>query len=118
MSGDIPMIRTTFSIIVMKHPQAFLTLFPSIMKFKIPHLRMTDKYFELLDHINQVVQFINENGGWTVVGWYKQCVINNHALVGNNGSATGNSNNNSNGDEVHVDNGEINHHVVEVLARN
>eukprot|EP00957_Ditylum_brightwellii_P153121 11655189-Ditylum_brightwellii.AAC.1 len=58
------------------------------------HLRMIDKYFELLNYINQFVQFINEKDGWTVVGQYKHSVINDCALVGNNGSAPGSYNNN------------------------
>eukprot|EP00957_Ditylum_brightwellii_P080663 6135096-Ditylum_brightwellii.AAC.1 len=61
---------------------------------------MTDKYFELLDHINQVVQFINENGGSTVIGWYKCGVINDHVLIGDNGSAVGSSNSNINCDKM------------------
>eukprot|EP00957_Ditylum_brightwellii_P139032 10597345-Ditylum_brightwellii.AAC.1 len=59
-----------------------------------------------------------KNVGWTVVCWYKHGVINVHALVGNNGSAPGNSNNNINSNEVCVDNGEINYHVVDVLPTN
>eukprot|EP00957_Ditylum_brightwellii_P047517 3608547-Ditylum_brightwellii.AAC.1 len=65
---------------------------------------MTDRYFELLDHINQVVQFINQNGGWTVVGWYKRGVINNRGLVSSSGTASENINNNNNGEDIRVDN--------------
>ena len=85
---------------------------------KIRHLRMTEAYFELLDKINQVVDFINRNGGWTVVGWYKRGVINDRALVGSSGNTAGNFSNNSNNEDVRVDNGEINYHVVEVLPSN
>eukprot|EP00957_Ditylum_brightwellii_P178212 13574035-Ditylum_brightwellii.AAC.1 len=64
---------------------------------------MTDEYFILLDHIGRVVQLVNENGGWTVVGLYKCGVIIDCTLVSNNNGTTGGNSNNSN-DNVHVDN--------------
>eukprot|EP00957_Ditylum_brightwellii_P198073 15090786-Ditylum_brightwellii.AAC.1 len=77
---------------------------------------MTNEYFELLDHIDRVVQCVNDNGGWTVVGWYKYGVINNHNLISNNNNTSGNNNNNN--EDVHVGNGESNYHVIEVLPTN
>eukprot|EP00957_Ditylum_brightwellii_P049067 3722836-Ditylum_brightwellii.AAC.1 len=87
------------------------------LSIKIRHLRMTNKYFELLDHIDRVVQCVNDNGDWIVVGWYKHGVINDHTLIGNSNNTSGNNNNNNN-ENVCVDNGEINYHVVEVLLTN
>eukprot|EP00957_Ditylum_brightwellii_P116247 8867496-Ditylum_brightwellii.AAC.1 len=88
-----------------------------LSSIKITHLRMTDEYFELLDHIDRVVQqCVNDNGGRTVVGWYKCGVINKCTLIGNNNNTSGNNNNNN--EDISVDNGEINYHVVEVLPTN
>eukprot|EP00957_Ditylum_brightwellii_P110255 8409397-Ditylum_brightwellii.AAC.1 len=68
---------------------------------KIRHLRMTDEYFYLLlDHVDRVVQCVNNHGGWTVVGWHKCGVINDCTLVGNNSNTSGNSNSNNN-EDVH-----------------
>ena len=78
---------------------------------------MTDEYCVLLDHIDRVVQFVNDNGGWSVVGWYKCGVIYDRTLVSNNSSTSGSTNNGNNGG-VRVDNGEINYHVIEILPSN
>eukprot|EP00957_Ditylum_brightwellii_P007547 570983-Ditylum_brightwellii.AAC.1 len=82
------------------------TYLPS--SIKIRHLRMTNEYFELLDHIDRAVQCVNDNGGWTVAGWYKHGVINDCALIGNNNNTSGNNKNNN--ENVRVDSCEINNH--------
>lgn len=84
---------------------------PSI---KIRDLRMTEEYFSLLDCIGNVIEFINNNGGFTVVGWYKRGIINDRALVGNNGNNNNSNMNNSNNEEVQVDNGEVNYHIIQM----
>eukprot|EP00957_Ditylum_brightwellii_P107851 8227426-Ditylum_brightwellii.AAC.1 len=85
------------------------TYLPS--SIKIRQLRMTNENFALLDHIDRVVQCVNDNRGWTVVSWYKHGVINNRTLIGNNNNTSGHNNNNN--EDIHVDNSEINYHVVE-----
>lgn len=78
----------------------------------------TDPYFDLLDNIQDVVDYINSHGGFTVVGWYKRGIINDKTLVNGN-AVNGTSNNNNNGGEDgQVDNGEINYHVISLTPNN
>jgi len=83
---------------------------------QISALRHTDAFFNLLDCIEEVVDFINEHGGFTVVGWYRRGVINDRTLVANN-ATNGNFNSNNN-EDVQVDNGEINYHVISLRPTN
>ena len=76
----------------------------------------TDLYFDMLMSIDQVVDYINDHGGFTVVGWYKRGVINDKTLV--NGNATNGSSNNNNGEDTKVDKGEINYHVISLRPTN
>ena len=64
---------------------------------------MTNAFFDILTCIDNVVEYINDNGGFTVMGWYKHGVINDRTLVSN----TSNGNDNNNNEDVQVDNGEI-----------
>ena len=47
-------------------------------------LQFTDAFFTLESTVDQVIDFINENGGFTVFGWYKRGIINDTSLVGMN----------------------------------
>ena len=51
---------------------------PSI---KIRNLRITDEYFNLLYCIINVIDLIDDNGGFTSFGWYKRGVIDGRSLV-------------------------------------
>ena len=87
-------------------------LSPSI---KISALNMTDEYFDLLDSIDEVVSYINSNGGFTVVGWYRRGIINDRTLVDRNANANNGRNNNANtNDDLQVGAGEVNYHVVDL----
>ena len=57
-----------FSMIYMK--QAFS---PTV---GINQVDATDEYFKLHDCVDNVVEYINANGGFTVLGWYKRGEIN------------------------------------------
>eukprot|EP00957_Ditylum_brightwellii_P208834 15359131-Ditylum_brightwellii.AAC.1 len=72
------------------------TYLPS--SIKIRHLRMTNEYSDLLDHIDRAIQCVNNHRGWNVVGWYKNGVINDCTLVGDNNNTSGNNNINTNED--------------------
>lgn len=73
-------------------------------------LQFTDAFFTLESTVDQVIDFINENGGFTVFGWYKRGIINDTSLVGMN---TGNNN-----EEIQVDSGNINFHIVQLVPTN
>ena len=73
--------------------------------------KLTDEYWNLLDYISNAIDFINENGGFTIIGWYKRGVINDQSIITENivqGGNNGISNNTSTDNQI--DNGEMNYH--------
>ena len=89
----------------------FLTesISPSVL---LQQLQFTNEFFALEDKVIEMVNYINENGGFTVIGWYKRGVINDRSLV--SGNSNGASSNQTN-DNVMVDNGEVNFHVTNLI---
>ena len=85
----------------------------------LANFQMSDPYFKLCGCMKTIVQKVNNNGGWTVIGWYKRGVINDQTLVGSDGSGgsggfkQGNQNSNP-----QVDNAAINYHVCYLLPTN
>ena len=71
-------------------------------------------YWELEIAIDDVVEFVNNNGDWTVVGWYKRGSIKDRSLIE---SSTSNNSSNSNEDAT-VGSGHLNFHVVELTPTN
>ena len=67
-------------------------------------------YWELESAIDDVVEFVNDNGGWTVVGWYKRGSIKGRSLIE---SSMSNNSSNSNEDAT-AGSGHLNFHVVEL----
>ena len=67
---------------------------------------------------NNCVCLINNNGGFTVVGWYKRVIINDRSLIASiNGNNTGNRHNNTE-EDVQVDAGDICYHFVQIILTN
>ena len=86
---------------------------PTVRKSSLSHA--PDLFWNLEFAIEEVVDFINENGGWTVVGWYKRGSIKDRSLI----ESTGSSNSASNANEdTTVGSGNLNFHVVELLPTN
>lgn len=89
---------------------------------KLYMLQLTEGSMKMLLSVKRCIEFINENGGFTVVGWYKRGVINDKSLLASrnpNGTVGGNSGNNKNNEEdVHVDAGEISYHIVHITPSN
>ena len=81
---------------------------PSIAQSEIS---LTDDFFDILDSIDKVIELINDNYGFTVIGWYKRGVINDRSLV-TKGNGTGNNGNTN--EEVQVQSGDVNYHIVEL----
>ena len=44
-------------------------------------MQATDAFYEMINCLQNVVNFINRNGGWTCIGWYKRGVISDKALL-------------------------------------
>ena len=80
-------------------------------------------YFESLEPAAfNVVNLINNNGGFTISGWYKRGMINDQALApnkGNDGNKGNHSAYNNNGmDNVQTSNSKISYHVCTVKPSN
>ena len=67
---------------------------------------MTQEYFDIEEAIADVIGFVNENGGWTVIGWYKRGVITDKSLLEVPPS---------NVVSTEVASGLINYHIVQLL---
>ena len=72
-------------------------------------LTMTQEYFDIEDAITNVVNLINNNGGWTVTGWYKRGLITDKSLLEVPPS---------NVVSTEVVSGQINYHIVQLLPSN
>ena len=44
-------------------------------------LELTDSYFEIEDCVDNVIEFINNNGGFNVIGWYKRGNISDRTIL-------------------------------------
>ena len=72
-------------------------------------LTMTQEYFDIETAITNVVNLVNENGGWTVTGWYKRGLITDKSLLEVPPS---------NVVSTEVASGQINYHIVQLLPSN
>ena len=84
-------------------------IFPSSLQSMA--LLMTEEYFNLTDCVADVVTKVNENGGWTVVGWYKRGMIDDKSMVNDSASRT---NNNATANETQVESGNLNYHICQI----
>ena len=72
----------------------------------------SDVFWALEDCITNVINFVNENDGWTVVGWYKRGSMKDCSLI------EASNNNNSNEEDTTVASGKLNMHIIELLPTN
>ena len=70
---------------------------------------MSQEYFDIEDAIGKVVELVNDNGGWTVIGWYKRGVITDKSLLEVPPSNVVSS---------EVTAGQINYHIIQLLPSN
>ena len=87
--------------------------FPSSLRADA--LQLTDEYWNLVEAIDNVVELINDNGGFTIVGWYKRGLINDQSIIADNSNTNRGSNDNT---DNQVDNGSISYHVCQMRATN
>lgn len=79
-------------------------------------LQLSDAFWQLGDTIEEIIGFVNDHGGWTVIGWYSRGVINDRTLTGINSSISNNTNNGgSNNAEVQVDGSGLTFHFVKII---
>ena len=72
----------------------------------------SDLFWQLEECITNVVEYVNENGGWTVVGWYKRGSMKDRSLI------EVANNNNANEEDTTVASGKLNMHIIELLPTN
>lgn len=95
---------------------------------KLYMLQMTNAGIGMYESIENCIQLINNNGGFTVTGWYKRGSINDKGLIAppstnsngtTNNSGSSNSNyNNNNAEVVQVDASDISYHVISIIPTN
>ena len=73
------------------------------------------EYFNIVEAIQNVIGYINRNGGFIAIRWYKHGTINDRALVENNNNTNSNNNNNTD-DQVNAS--EINYYIVQLIPTN
>ena len=59
-----------------------------------------------------MINFVNINGGWTIIGWYSRGIINDKTLTGLINNST---NNNQNDAEIQVDGGDLTYHFCKIV---
>ena len=89
---------------------------------KLYMLQLTEGYLNMLSAANNCIDFINNNGGFTVIGWYKRGVINDKSLLASrtlsNIGISGSGNGTNNEENTQVDAGEISYHIVHLTPTN
>ena len=82
-------------------------------------LDLTESYFNLDDSVDKVIELINDNGGFTVIGWYKRGEVMDRTILHQNNN-TANIQNNVSSNEVNtqVDNSKITFHPCVIRATN
>ena len=79
-------------------------------------LQLSEAYWMLGDTLQDIIQFINDNGGWTVVGWYSRGVINDRTLTGMiQSTTTSTTTSNQNNPEIQVDGADLTFHFCKIL---
>ena len=74
-------------------------------------IQLTNPYWTLRDCVKAIETLVNDNGGWTVIGWYKRGMINDKSLLAA-GKVGGNN------EEVNVEASVMTHHTVSVFPTN
>ena len=82
-------------------------------------LDMTDKFFSLEESIINGVEYINENGGFTIIGWYKRGQVQDRTVLVQNTNEQNSSKYGATVNQnVQVDNSQINFHPCVIRPTN
>ena len=87
---------------------SFCTIDKIPMDVRASQLQATNAAYDLQDSIIEVTNYINEIGGWTVIGWCRKGIINDQSLVGMT----------EDGEHAQVDSGNLNFHIVSLIPTN
>ena len=86
---------------------------------KLYMLQLTDCSMTLFESIDDCIELINSEGGFCIVGWYKRGQITDKSMI--TAVALNTSSNpsyNNNPETVHVDSGDISHHIIQIMPNN
>ena len=81
-------------------------------------LDITDEFFELEDAVTQALRLINDNGGFTVIGWYKRGNIQDRTILHQNNNNPDNNKLFVNIETDTVDNSKIMFHPCVIRPSN
>lgn len=86
---------------------------------KLYMLQLTECSMKLFESIDDCIELINSHGGFCVVGWYKRGQITDKSMItAITLNSSTNSTYNTNPEPVHVDSGDISHHIVQIMPHN
>ena len=78
-------------------------------------LQLSEDYWLLGETIENITDFVNSNGGWTIIGWYSRGLINDRTLTGLVNGLNENTRSNQNNAEVQVDGAELTYHFCKIV---
>ena len=81
-------------------------------------LNLTDEFFEIDDAVTKIIEYINENGGFTVIRWYKRGNIGDCTILHQINANDGNMKQTSTNDCNQVDNSKITYHPCVIKPTN
>ena len=84
------------------------------------HDMASEEYFNVMECMENAVNFINNNEGFTTLGWYKNGTINDKTLISNhatNGTSNGVQNAGIN-QQNQVNPSEVNYRIIEPMPTN
>ena len=80
---------------------------------KLYHLQISHAFYAMCDSMKSCINLINQNGGFTVVGWYKRGVISDKSLISQDKNTIGY--NSTTEADAQIDSGEICYHIVQII---
>jgi len=81
-------------------------------------LDVTDEFFNLEENVENVIKLINENDGFTVIGWYKRGNVKDRTILHQNSVNENKYNSNTNDETDTVDNSKIIFHPCIIKPSN
>ena len=112
--GDLGLDITIENFSSTKFSLLFLSerLPPSI---RISALTMSDAFFDMMESVEKCIEIINNDGGFTIVGWYRRGFINDRSLDNEAENRIHNQNNNN---DLQIGSSNMMFHVVEITPSN
>lgn len=80
-------------------------------KVVLSQLQLTPKYVLLRTCAFNCIALINENGGFTIIGWYKKGIINDKSLIDEESGQ-------NNKTDVQTESGELSYHITCIVPTN